>query len=39
DAGYDPVYAGGLDNARALEDFLGPFFASDQGFYRFWKPA
>lgn len=38
DAGYDPVYAGGLDNARALEDFLGPFFASDQGFYRFWKP-
>ena len=38
DAGYDPVNAGGLDNARALEDFLGPFFASDQGFYRFWKP-
>lgn len=39
DAGYDPVYTGGLDNARALEEFLGPFGASDQGFYRFWKPA
>jgi predicted dinucleotide-binding enzyme len=39
DAGYDPVYAGALDNARALEDFLGPFSASDQGFYHFWKPA
>jgi 8-hydroxy-5-deazaflavin:NADPH oxidoreductase len=38
DAGYDPVNGGGLDNARALEDFLGPFFASGQGFYRFWKP-
>ncbi|HEX4521091.1 MAG TPA: hypothetical protein VH063_16030 [Gaiellaceae bacterium] len=23
DAGYEPVYAGGLDAARALEDFLG----------------
>jgi predicted dinucleotide-binding enzyme len=39
DAGYDPVYAGALDNARALEEFLGPFSASDQGFYHFWKPA
>jgi predicted dinucleotide-binding enzyme len=37
DAGFDPVYAGGLDNARALEEFLGPFFASDQNFYHFWK--
>ena len=39
DAGFDPVNGGGLDNARALEEFLGPFFASEQGFYRFWKPA
>ena len=28
DAGYEPVAAGGLDNARALEDFLMPFAAS-----------
>jgi 8-hydroxy-5-deazaflavin:NADPH oxidoreductase len=35
DAGYDPVYAGELENARALEDFLGPFFKSGALFYRF----
>lgn len=38
DAGFDPVHCGDLDNARALEDFLAPFFAYGQGFYHFWKP-
>ena len=38
DAGLDPVNAGGLDNARALEDFIGPFATLGPGFYRFWKP-
>jgi predicted dinucleotide-binding enzyme len=27
DAGYEPVSAGGLENARAVEDFLGVIFA------------
>ena len=44
DAGYDPVYAGGLDKARALEDHLGLMFAINQGglgpfFYRIAKPG
>ena len=30
DAGYDPVYAGTLDDARALEDFLVPLFVVSQ---------
>ena len=38
DAGYEPVNAGGLENARALEDLLSVLFAFGQGFYRFWKP-
>jgi hypothetical protein len=38
DAGYDPVDAGGLDNARALEDFLGPLGATGPKFYRFGSP-
>jgi predicted dinucleotide-binding enzyme len=38
DAGSDPVYGGDLDNARAIEDFLGVFFKFGQGFYKFWKP-
>ena len=38
DAGFDPVNGGDLDNARALEDFIGPFAASGPGFYHFWKP-
>ncbi|MGZ4257021.1 MAG: NADPH-dependent F420 reductase, partial [Gaiellaceae bacterium] len=43
DAGYEPVDAGGLENARGLEDFLGVVFAvSGAGlgpsFYRFAKP-
>jgi predicted dinucleotide-binding enzyme len=39
DAGYDPVPAGSLDNARALEDFLAAFSAYGRSFYRFWKPT
>jgi 8-hydroxy-5-deazaflavin:NADPH oxidoreductase len=44
DAGFDPVYAGDLTNARALEDFLAAFFAFSQAsggpvFYRFGKPG
>jgi predicted dinucleotide-binding enzyme len=38
DAGFDPVDCGGLDHARALEDFLAPFAANGPGFYHFWKP-
>jgi 8-hydroxy-5-deazaflavin:NADPH oxidoreductase len=44
DAGYEPLYAGGLENARAQEDFLPVFFGITQGgmgptFYRFAKPG
>jgi len=44
DAGYEPVNAGGLDNARALEDGLPLLFAVAQSgtgpfFYRFGKPG
>ena len=44
DAGYDPVYVGGLDQARALEDHLGLVFAINQAglgpfFYRLAKPG
>jgi predicted dinucleotide-binding enzyme len=43
DAGYEPTNAGGLDNARALEDALAALFAFVQaggpGFYRFWRPG
>lgn len=42
DAGFDPVYGGMLENARALEDFLAVAGANlrDGGhsFYRFWRP-
>jgi predicted dinucleotide-binding enzyme len=43
DAGYEPVYAGGLENARAVEDFLGILFAvaqngTGQFWYRFAPP-
>jgi len=31
DAGYEPVYAGGLENARAQEDALQIWFAINQG--------
>jgi predicted dinucleotide-binding enzyme len=44
DAGYEPVYAGGLDQARALEDHLGLMMAISRGgvgqhFYRYAKPG
>jgi 8-hydroxy-5-deazaflavin:NADPH oxidoreductase len=39
DAGYEPVYAGTLENARALEDFLGPLGAIGRVFYRFGAPG
>jgi predicted dinucleotide-binding enzyme len=43
DAGYEPMYAGGLDKSRALEDFLGVLFALSQTsgpvFYRFAPPG
>jgi predicted dinucleotide-binding enzyme len=44
DAGYEPIYVGGLDQARALEDQLGLLFAIMQAglgpfFYRFAKPG
>jgi predicted dinucleotide-binding enzyme len=43
DAGYEPVYAGGPENARAVEDFLGIIFAVSQSgtgqvWYRFAPP-
>jgi predicted dinucleotide-binding enzyme len=43
DAGYDPIYAGGLENAAALEAFLGLVFAINRGgmgpfFYRMAPP-
>jgi predicted dinucleotide-binding enzyme len=43
DAGYEPVWAGGLENARAVEDFLGVIFAVTQSgtgpfWYRFAPP-
>lgn len=44
DAGYDPVFVGGLEQARALEDHLGLVFAMMQAghgpfFYRYAKPG
>ena len=44
DAGFDPVYAGDLGQARALEDHLGFLFAINQSglgrfFYRMAKPG
>jgi 8-hydroxy-5-deazaflavin:NADPH oxidoreductase len=44
DAGYDPVYAGGLDKARLLEDHIALLFAVNQAglgpfFYRVAKPG
>jgi predicted dinucleotide-binding enzyme len=43
DAGYEPVNAGGLENARALEEMLSVLFAVNQAglgphFYRFSAP-
>ena len=44
DAGYEPVYAGGLENARVLEDSLKLLMAISQGglgqtFYRIAPPG
>ena len=44
DAGYEPVFVGGLDQARALEDHLGLVVAVTQGglgpfFYRYATPG
>ena len=44
DAGYEPVFAGGLENARALEDAIGMLFgvmqaAGEPVFYRMGKPG
>ncbi|HEV3480536.1 MAG TPA: hypothetical protein VG144_13955 [Gaiellaceae bacterium] len=36
DAGYEPVYAGGLENARLQEDFLQLMGAIQQGIGRFF---
>jgi predicted dinucleotide-binding enzyme len=38
DAGYEPVDAGGIENARPLEDFLKVVFAVGPRFYRFATP-
>jgi 8-hydroxy-5-deazaflavin:NADPH oxidoreductase len=44
DAGYEPAYAGGLEQARALEDHLSLLFALNQAglgafFYRYAAPG
>jgi 8-hydroxy-5-deazaflavin:NADPH oxidoreductase len=44
DAGYDPVYVGGLEQARPMEDALGLLFGANRAglgpfFYRWAKPG
>jgi hypothetical protein len=40
DAGYEPVSVVGIENARALEDFVPDVFAKvGQAFYRFAPPG
>jgi hypothetical protein len=44
DAGFDPLFVGGLEHARALEDHLGLWLAAvqaglGQSFYRYAKPG
>ncbi len=40
DAGYDAVHLGGLETARALEDFVpGVLGKIGRGFYRFAPPG
>jgi 8-hydroxy-5-deazaflavin:NADPH oxidoreductase len=43
DAGYEPLFTGGLDRARALEDFFAPLFGTTESlggpvFYRIARP-
>jgi predicted dinucleotide-binding enzyme len=43
DAGYEPVFAGGLEQARTLEETIAVFFAVNRAglgpfFYRLWSP-
>jgi predicted dinucleotide-binding enzyme len=40
DAGYEPISLGGIENVRALEEFvLGVFMKIGQTFYRFAPPG
>jgi predicted dinucleotide-binding enzyme len=44
DAGFDPLYVGGLEHARELEDHLGLWMAAvqaglGQSFYRYAQPG
>ena len=39
DAGYEPVYAGGLDKARVLEEHMALLGAIGPSFYRYWRPG
>lgn len=38
DAGYEPVYVGGLDRARVLEEHMTLLGAIGPSFYRYWRP-
>jgi predicted dinucleotide-binding enzyme len=38
DAGYEPVYVGGLDKARVLEEHMALLGAVGPSFYRYWRP-
>ena len=38
DAGYEPVYVGGLDRARLLEEHMALLGAIGPSFYRYWRP-
>ena len=39
DAGYEPVYVGGLDKARVLEEHMALLGAIGPSFYRYWRPG
>ena len=39
DAGYEPVYVGGLDKARVLEEHMALLGAVGPSFYRYWQPG
>ena len=38
DAGYEPVYVGGLDRARLLEEHMALLGAIGPSLYRYWRP-